>query len=114
MPLTVLDGELPMLPSAACWVTIQFAAAWAAANCGICGGADAALAGAAIDSRVADVNNVARPTAKAPRRVRRTKCMVLAFPDLDPENSAPAGSHRAPVLVSRRWELFLTLRYPGS
>ena len=28
------------------------------------------------------------------------------FPDLDPENSAPAGSPRAPVLVSRRWELF--------
>ena len=27
------------------------------------------------------------------------------FPDLDPENSAPAGSHRAPDLVSRRWEL---------
>ena len=27
------------------------------------------------------------------------------FPDLDPENSALAGSHRAPVPVSRRWEL---------
>ena len=27
------------------------------------------------------------------------------FPDLDPENSARAGSHRAPVPVSRRWEL---------
>ena len=36
------------------------------------------------------------------------------FPDLDPENSAPAGSHRAPALVSRRWELNLTSRYPGS
>src|ERR1700729_1221798 len=101
MAFAVVERLPPTLPSPACWVTSQFAAACAAANCGICGETLAAPAGAVSDMRVADVNNVASPTAEAPRRVRRMRCMVLAFPDLDPENSAPAGSHRAPVLVSR-------------
>ena len=57
----------------------QLAAACAAANCGICGGAGRSAGGrAANEIMVADASNVARPTAEAPIRVRRTMCTVLA------------------------------------
>src|SRR5580704_12668243 len=78
MPLTVVEREPPMLPSAACCPAIHVAADCAAANWGICGGTVAALAGGGDDSNVADARRTAKPTEETPVRVRRMLGMDLA------------------------------------
>ena len=102
-----------MLPSAACWVTIQLAAACAAATCGIWGWTDAAPAGSAEVVSVADTSNVASPTAEAPKRVRRMMCTFLASRTSTRKTPHPRGLTEPRPCVSTVGTL-LTLRYPGS
>ena len=79
MPLTVVEREPPMLPSAACCPAIHGKVDCAAANWGICGGTVAALAGGGDDSNVADARRTAPARRQeAPVRVRRMLGMDLA------------------------------------
>ena len=99
-----------MVPCGVSWLPIQRAALWAAAVCGSAGAA--APAGAANEVMVAALSSVARPTAEAPIRVRRTMCTVLA--SRTPTRKTPHQRGRTePQSLCLDGGNSLTLRYPG-